>query len=512
VNRAARTLAALTALVAAQSVVRAQPAPASPPEAPSPTGAETPATDAEKPQPPAAPAPDQKPPPVPDQPTGAPPTPPAPTELPQPADNIPSLSATWVDEPPSTTPVPQDDATTSAAWHAHPSISVTWTLLSLPERAVELAFLPIGLLVSATEKYRLDKRFVELVTIGDVFAVAPRFKFSFGDGLGAGLWFKRTNLFDHRAEARVGFIYRLNADYQVETEYKHALLLPGGREFRMHAYYEKDQNQRYYGIGGNTPETNKRVIETDAYGFYLESDLQGIDRYTYSGTALLGIKRQAITTGVDATYPGLQPDEAMTIGLPPGFDEHAVYVDAAVTGNYDTRDTKGRPRQGTLISTTVLARSDITGKKLSGVTITGFAQYNIPVISEGRTLVLQIGGSAASSLFPGDTIPLDSLSVVDRYNNRGYDRERFRDKYALVGTAEYRFPIYEYLTSRAGLDAFVFLDAGTLWGTAKFFDDGMHYSYGTGVRGGHETTQLFQATLGLSPDGYQLNLGVEKAL
>ncbi|HEY4180029.1 MAG TPA: BamA/TamA family outer membrane protein [Kofleriaceae bacterium] len=519
-TRSPLALAALTVALAAPRA-HAQPAHDKSPEEHGPVAstpmpekpAETaPTPDGEVPQPPLEQTPDQKPPKAPEQPTGAPPTPPEPATTPQPADNIPSRRATWVDEPPSTTPVPQDDPTANAEWHAHRSFSIAWTLLSLPERAVELVFLPIGMLVSATEEYRLDKRFADLVTIGEVVKIAPRFKFSFGDGAGAGLWLKRTALFDDRAEARIGFIYRLNADYQVETEYKHALLLPGGRAFRARAYYEKDQNQRYYGIGGDTPKSNRRVIESDDYGAYLETDLQGIDRYTYSGTATIGMKRQKISSGTDSTYASLLPTDDTTIGLPPGFDAQAIYLDAKVAGNYDTRDTAGRPRQGLLVNATVLARSDVTGKNLSGVTFSSFARYHIPVFSEGRTLVLQFGGSAASNLFPGDKIPLDSLSVIDRLSVRGYDRERFRDKYALIATAEYRFPIYEYLTSRVGLDAFVFLDGGTLWGASKFLADPIRYSYGTGVRGGHETSLLFEAFVGKSPESTQFNVGVEKAL
>jgi hemolysin activation/secretion protein len=126
--------------------------------------------------------------------------------------------------------------------------------------------------------------------------------------------------------------------------------------------------------------------------------------------------------------------------------------------------------------------------------------------------MLTLSGTAATHLLPGDEIPLDSLAKVDRSNVRGYDRERFRDLYSVVGSVEYRYPIYEYLATRVGLDAFMFVDAGSVFGQEKLSLSPLHYSVGTGLRGAHETTLLFQATLGWSPEGIQLNLGVEKTL
>ena len=68
---------------------------------------------------------------------------------------------------------------------------------------------------------------------------------------------------------------------------------------------------------------------------------------------------------------------------------------------------------------------------------------------------------------------------------RGYDDDRFWGKYLLTGTAEYRHPIFDYLTLVG------FVDCGDAWGNEKFleFQDltqsknmKLHFGYGIGGR------------------------------
>jgi outer membrane protein assembly factor BamA len=82
----------------------------------------------------------------------------------------------------------------------------------------------------------------------------------------------------------------------------------------------------------------------------------------------------------------------------------------------------------------------------------------------------------------------------------------------VVGSVEYRFPLWDYLSSRAGLDAFFFVDGGQVWGETDWSWNRLRYSLGGGFRVGHESRQVLQTTFGWSPEGYQLNLGVETEL
>ncbi len=383
--------------------------------------------------------------------------------------------------------------------------------MMLPERAVELALLPVTLFVGAVEEYRLDERLKDLLTLQDGrIKLSPRFKFSLGDGAGVGLWIRRKRLFDRRAELRVGGFIRLDLDWQQEVEYKHALLLPGGRGLRARAFVEDDKNQRYFGIGGDTELADRRVMRSFEQGGSVEIDLQAIDRYTYSGTARIGVRRQELTAGTSIKHaPVGEPGDSVM--PPPAFGDTAVYADARVEGRYDTRDTFGRPSRGWLADASARVRQEVTGKDLSGITLHSGVRWHIPVLPQNRVLVLSVSGTASFAMLPGSEIPLESLAVIDRSTVRGYDRERFRDRYALLGSLEYRFPIYEYLASRVGLDAFTFVDTGTIWGTSKFEAMPL-WSVGGGIRGAHDTQLIFATTIGFSPEGFEITIGAEKPL
>jgi hypothetical protein len=445
--------------------------------------------------------------------------PPVPVE--KPPEN-PAVPGQTVPIPPAPAPVATpplggprgapDDPLTSAAWRPHRRFDLHWQLLALPQRAVELALMPVGLLAALADEYALGPRLDDLLEFFDRrLVLSPRAKFAFGDGAGVGLWIRRPNLFDQRAEARVGGLYRLNGDYQLEAEYSHDLLFPGGRGLRMRAYLERDKNQRFYGLGGDTTTTDRRVLRSNDEGGLIEVDLQGIDRYTFSGVLQLGFRRQTLSAGLDGTYIPVGT-EGDTVEPPAGFGLTAMYVDATVVGHIDTRDTIGRPTRGTFVEARGWARTDVTGKNLSSITMTATASQHFPIIDEHRVIIVTAGIAAAVPMIPGDDIPLDSLPTVGRNNVRGYDRERFRDRYGAVGSLEYRFPIYEYLRSQAGLDAFFFADGGTVWGDSKLSKDNLRYAFGGGLRAAHETTLAFQGTIGWSPEGLQINLGVEKAL
>lgn len=425
-------------------------------------------------------------------------------------------SASPAGQPPLAVPPPADtgplldDALTSAVWHKPYRFELHWRVLMLPERALELATLPIELLVSLVQGDRLERQVIDLLKLHDGrINVSPQFNFSSTDGVAAGGTIQRSKLFSRRAAISLGGVVWYNRDWFEQLAYDHSLLLPGGRGLRAAVFAEHDKNQPFYGVGGATLESNRRVMKADDQGLQIETDLQGIDRYTFSGIAQIAMRRQTLAPGSDGDIMAVG-SSGDSVAPPVGFGATALFVDAKVAGRYDTRDTIGRPTRGRVIDLGVLVRSDVTGKHLSATVLSGNAQLYLPVLPDGRVLIFSAGGTAALPLIPGDDIPLDSLAVIDRTNVRGYDRERFRDRYAIHASAEYRFPIYEYLTSRAGLDAFAFLDLGTAFGKADFSLDPLRYSVGGGLRAAHEVTLVFQGTIGWSPEGPQITFGIER--
>ena len=416
-----------------------------------------------------------------------------------------------VPRPLQTEPASPDDDVTTGKLRPESRFDLHWRLLMLPEELFELAFVPVGLFVGAVDTYALDDRFFDtLDVVQDYLRFTPRFKSSFSDGPGVGVWVAGASMFENRAIIRAGGLIRLNGDWQTELDYEHALLFPGGRALRLHTFISEDKNRRYYGLGGGSTVTDARVIRDNEVGAYADVDLQGISRFTSSGLASIGVRRQALTPGSDPAYRSLTPEGS--VRPPEGFDQTATFVDAKLSGRYDTRDSLGRPTRGLLLDASALGRTDVTGKHLSAVSVAGSATLHLPVLPDHRVLLFTVSGQAAYPLFRGDEIPLDSFAVIGRRNVRGYDRDRFQDRYAIVGTAEYRFPIYQYLASRAGFDAILFFDTGTLWGRTPFRERKFDYSVGTGIRAGTENAVFFEADVARSPDGFQFTLGGEVLL
>lgn len=413
--------------------------------------------------------------------------------------------------PPPVDPVPLlDDPLISAVWRKPYRFELHWRVLMFPERALELATLPIGLLVSLIQGDRLERQVIDLLKLHDGrINVSPQFNVSSTDGVAAGGTIQRSKLFSRRAAISLGGVVWFNRDWFEQLAYDHSLLLPGGRGLRAAVFAEHDKNQPFYGVGGDTLESNRRVMKADDQGLQIETDLQGVDRYTFSGIAQIAMRRQTLAPGSDGETRAVgRPGDS--VAPPVGFGTTALFVEAKLAGRWDTRDTIGRPTRGEVIDLGALVRRDVTGRHLSAAVLSGNAQVYLPVLPDGRVLIFSAGGTAALPLIPGDDIPLDSLALIDRTNVRGYNRERFRDRYAIHATAEYRFPIYEYLTSRAGLDAFTFLDLGTAFGKADFSVDPLRYSVGGGLRAAHEVTLVFQGTIGWSPEGPQISFGIER--
>nr|MDQ3368168.1 BamA/TamA family outer membrane protein [Myxococcota bacterium] len=406
---------------------------------------------------------------------------------------------------------PELDALTTAEHDPGRPFDLHWHLLNLPGYVLEIAVLPLQFAVEMTERYRIDRRVADVLEIaGGAVKISPRVKVAFDDGLGIGAKLKLPRLLERRAALAIGGVYRLDGDWLLDGSYVQRLGSIERRKLRVRAGAEHDANERYYGIGGGSRATDRRALRNDDQGLFLGFDLFASDSYDWSGTLELGAYRQRLAGGSDDRHPSVGAPGDM-IELPPGFDDATGFAHLALAMRYDTRDTKGRPTRGTLLDMGTVGRSD--GGKLSGAIVSATFQRFAPLLRDARVFVLTVGGSAAIPLFRDSTIPLSVLSTLGREHFlRGYDRARFRDLYAAWTSLEYRYPIYEYLTTGAGLDAFLFTDAATAFGVDALAAERLRYSAGGGLRGAHETVLVFELTVGYSPEGLQIFFGAESSL
>lgn len=427
------------------------------------------------------------------------------------------------DEPAGDAPEQQDPETvdaetpgalTTPLWRQPQRFDLHWTLLAIPETAVEIAASPFALLVGVTEEYRLDRRVADLLELaGGHVKIRPKAKLSFGDGLGLGAEVSLERLFSkQRANMDLSAVYRLDGDYKLDYFYYRSVPRIEGRQISLYAFIESDGNAPYFGINGDSAGGDRRVLGINEWASTLSIDLQRLGDSLLSGIGELGIRHQKLEAGFDGVRipVGFAGD---TVKPPPGFDDSTTYLEAAVVAVRDTRDTRGRPTTGNLTEIRLATAVSLGGEKLSGVKLETQTELYVPVLPLSRVLVLTAGFTTTFAPLGDNEVPLTMLPALGRRRLlRGYERERFRDNHAVWANAEYRFPIYEYLATRVGLDAFLFFDTGTLFGEADLSPSNLRYAYGVGFRGAHDTRLLFGATLGFSPEGYEINFGLGRKL
>ncbi len=404
-------------------------------------------------------------------------------------------------------PAPGDPLTTELFLRA-PTIDLHWSLLNLPEHAVSLAFMPIGIAVSALEASRADKRFTGTPkpVKGMKLKFSPRVAAAQDDDVGLGASVSISGaILPGALDGSV--LARLDGDWQVDAGASRAFGEVENRLLRVGVRVEHDGDERYYGLGGDSVRAAKRALRSDEQTAAAQFDLHPSDFYDLSGLVAVAFTRQILAPGdadedVGVPVTAMAPDAP---AAPPGFNEDVYYAQANIVGRKDTRDTRGRPSQGSVIELGATVRSDVQGKELAATTLRAEAAWYLPVLPESRVIILTVGGAAAIPLFPGATIPLGALPVLGRDSQlRGYDRTRFRDRYAAWASVEYRWPIYEYLSSQAGLDAFVFADGATAFGDDSLAWDRLRFSGGGGVRIAHETAAVAELTIAGSPEGAQV--------
>jgi outer membrane protein assembly factor BamA len=393
-------------------------------------------------------------------------------------------------------------------------LELHWHLLALPERLVELAFVPVAVTVSVIERYRLDLRLYDLLRndAGTIFLV-PEIKLSGGDGFGYGATLRLRELLGSEDRLELGGLHRINNDHELSVRYRRSIAALDGRELDLRVDYEVDRDARYYGIGNDTAVEHRRALRSDAASVRAALDLYPRGSRDLTGGAELALRRETLAAGTDPSDPAVgEPGDE--VAPPPGFDRALSYPALRIGLTYDTRDNLGRPTRGVVAEvggTVTTALEDRTQNAVAGgATITGL----YPLLPRERVLAITAGVAAAHALTVDGEVPLHQLVTLGRGQFlRGYDKQRFRDELGWWGSLEYRYPIYEYTTTRVALAPTLFFDVGRVGSSVdEVFTGPVRWSGGVGLRGAHEILLLFLVELGISPEGPELNLSIGKAL
>ncbi len=261
------------------------------------------------------------------------------------------------------------------------------------------------------------------------------------------------------------------------------------------ANYAFYPDELFYGVGNrisDRQETNyalKAINLKLGLGFKLHRSMALEIQAGYVTSEASSGKDKAIDSITDI----YQPSEL------PGLKETTSFFQIQPLLKFDYKDRPGNPStgwDGTIGSGLFMqANGDDFGFwKLS-------AEVNRYVhLFRNRVLVLNIGGEVTESV-PDKAVPFYYLSQLGKKETiRGFERGRYRDKDAVWGSLEYRYPI-----RMPSLDFLLFVDAGQVADDIfeEFSLDHLKPGFGGGLRIWTEKSLVTRMELGKSKDGFR---------
>ncbi len=218
---------------------------------------------------------------------------------------------------------------------------------------------------------------------------------------------------------------------------------------------------RYYGIGNQTPESNREAISYNFVDFTLMG-LKRIYPFTYLGPDL----RFTNYFNVEMQDDGLLAQSGV-----PGKDG-GNNVGLGVVALYDSRDyivnaTKGHFAELASYVYRPAWLSDFSYTNIKGSYATYWQFKPNHILAYHAVMNLNFGDAPFTNL----------ARVGDESILRGYAANRYRDNHMIANQVEYRFPIYWRFggVAFAGFGDVFGPDSEAQWSTLK-------YSYGTGFR------------------------------
>ena len=249
------------------------------------------------------------------------------------------------------------------------------------------------------------------------------------------------------------------------------------------------------------------------YGLGIETDEDARANYRFKesyvgGTATLHPARWTVLAGgVGYEHYHLEPGQGSerpsieteyTAETAPGLGANPGFVHSQVTGAIDWRTSPGYSRTGGYYGLT-LHRFDDPDNTFTFKRLDASVVQHIPVLNE--TWVLSVWGRMQATFDDDDVVPyflmpsLGGGSVL-----RGYSTGRFRDRNALITSAEWR-----WFPNRTAFDVAFFFDAGTVAAhSADLWSERMQTDWGVGGRFHGPAQTPLRVEVAHSSDGWKL--------
>jgi hypothetical protein len=392
--------------------------------------------------------------------------------------------------------------------------SVPRTLLYVPRGLLFITTAPIRGSLWLYERYQLRARWKAIFfNDTETMGLYPVAFFETGFGLNAGARFIHRDLFgqEERVRGRASFGGQFQQIYSADFDTGRRLG-PGGR-IALEGSYEIRPRDRFFGVGND-----ELVASTDMPLDPYRDPIAVKSRFRHNlgriGAAayvkLLGPLETRLGSAVlfrsygepDDASPGENLIENYQADRLPGFVDGTTYFYNEVELRFDTRRAPTRfepatiPSTGWLLSGFSGLATSIDDEKSnfvrSGLDLQRFFRFDDgPRLLALRAMYEEVRGDLTEIPFT-DLPRLGGPLLL-----RGYDRDRFRDRTFVLGSAEYQFDLSSNM-----LAGFLFVDAGRVFpGLDDLTLEDLRVGYGGGVQMHTDKTFLGRLTVASSIDG-----------
>ena len=255
----------------------------------------------------------------------------------------------------------------------------------------------------------------------------------------------------------------------------------------------------YYGLGQPDEATRANFRLTQTYGA-LNAALKPTRFTLLSGeVAYDGYE----TESGRGTAPSIET--IYTEPLAPGLLADPKYIRAEATAAIDWRTSPGYSRKGGYYGVTFANYSD-TDDTYSFQRLDGELIQHIPILRENW--VISLRGRAQTTVNDDDVVPYFLLPQLGSGRTlRGYETGRFRDRHAILTSAEFR-----WIPNRIGLDMAIFYDAGKVASRREDLDlSGLKSNWGIGARFHGPTRTVLRIEGARGDEGWRLVVGTSSA-
>ncbi len=380
--------------------------------------------------------------------------------------------------------------------------------LFLPRMIVTAVLWPFRGAVWVYDRYALlDLYYRVFYNDARTFGIVPTAVYQTGFGLLAGAHLIAKDTFGEQEyltlEAAYGGTYQIRTEGWLDSGRRlgRVLLTAGGN-------FERFGQLPFYGIG-NADESSAQPMLVDP----LVDDTAFKTHYRYqelraaaaadvrTADELHVIARGAVA---DLTYDRSTTDPSIDTVYDPadlvGFDDGVTHLYGELELRWDRRRVADPRFETTTYTTGWLASGFVGGSHPFEGGGSDFAHYGIDLQAflhaalGPRMVVLRLHGEGVTGDL--DEVPFSELPYLGGDVLRGYEFARFRDRVAVVGTAEYVWDLSRHV------NAFVFVDAGRVYRSlGDLTVDDLRVGYGGGFELHSDTDFVIAGTLASSIDG-----------